>query len=104
MEIHATITVNVYFSSGVDQLKTLIQQLGANMANELADLQREVTENNDVIDSAVTLIQGIKAKLDEAIASNNPAALAALSTALDTQSKKLADAVAANTPSGGNTP
>jgi hypothetical protein len=68
------------------------------MAGELAGLQAQVAANTDVIESAITLIQGIKAALDAAIASGDPAALAALSATLSSEDEKLAAAVAANTP------
>ena len=66
------------------------------MANELADLTTQVTETNTVIDSAVVLIQGLKAKLDAA--GTNPVALKALSDSLNTSEQALAAAVVANTP------
>lgn len=68
------------------------------MAGELAALQAQVTQNTTVIESAITLIQGIKAALDAAIASNDPAALTALSAELGAEDQKLAAAVQANTP------
>jgi chromosome segregation ATPase len=60
------------------------------------DLTAQVEENNNVIESAITLIQNIKAKLDEA--GTDPAKLQALKDALSTQDAKLAAAVASNTP------
>lgn len=68
------------------------------MANELVTLQGQVEKNTSVIESAVILIQGIKAALDTAIASGNPQALVDLSTTLGTEDDKLAAAVAVNTP------
>lgn len=67
------------------------------MAGELAALQAQVAANTDVIESAITLIQGIKAALDAAIASGNPQALADLSAQLASEDAKLAAAVQANT-------
>jgi hypothetical protein len=64
----------------------------------LDTLKSQVAANTTVIGSAVTLIQGLKAKLDEAIASGDPAALQALSDELATQDAALAQAVADNTP------
>lgn len=64
----------------------------------LDTLRTEVEENTTVINSAVTLINGLKAKLDAAIASGDPAQLEALSASLDSSSNALAAAVAANTP------
>jgi predicted RNA-binding Zn ribbon-like protein len=75
------------------------------MANELENLQREVQENNDVMQSAIALINGLKTKLDEAIAGGDMSQVQALSDQLDQNSNALAQAVAANTPSetGGQT-
>lgn len=68
------------------------------MAGELDNLKAQVAKNTDVIGSAKTLIVGIKAKLDAAIASGDPAQLQALSDQLAADDQGLADAVAANTP------
>lgn len=67
-----------------------------NMADELAGLTAQVAANTTVIESALTLIQGLKAKLDAA--GTDPAALKALSDSLGAEDQKLVDAVAANTP------
>jgi hypothetical protein len=68
------------------------------MAGELAALQASVARVKTVEDSAIALLQGLKAQLDAAIASGDPAALQALSDALGTDSDALAAAVTANTP------
>lgn len=68
------------------------------MANELNDLTAKVTAIVDVSESVIVLLTGIKQKLDDAIAANNPAALAALSASLGTETDKLAAAIVANTP------
>ena len=68
----------------------------------LTDLQTEVAENKTVMGSAVALLEGLKAKLDEAIASGDPAALQALSAELDANTNALANAVSANTPADPN--
>lgn len=68
------------------------------MADELNTLKTEVAENKEVIGSAILLLKGLKQRLDDAIASGDPAELTALSNALDTQSKDLAQAVVENTP------
>jgi hypothetical protein len=52
-----------------------------------------------VMASAVLLLQGLKTRLDEAIASGDPAALMALSAELDANTNALAAAVTQNTPS-----
>ncbi len=75
----------------------IIQTLEKVMA-ELDDLKAAVAKETEVDESAIVLLQGLKAKLDAAIAAGDPAALKALSDSLGTESQKLADAVAANTP------
>ncbi len=62
----------------------------------LDDLRTEVEEQGSVVDGAVTLLVGLKAALDAA--GTDPVALAALSAQLDANTKKLADAIVANTP------
>ncbi len=65
---------------------------------ELETLRAAVARNTSVVDSAMTLLKGLKSALDAAIASNDPAALAALSAELGTSSDALAASVVANTP------
>jgi len=60
------------------------------------DLQAAVTAEDTVIDSAITLIQGIPALI--AAAGVDPAKLAALQSDITAKSGALAAAVAANTP------
>lgn len=85
-------------SAELGKIRHAISQTGALIMATLADLQTKVTNNTTVISSALTLIQGLKAQLDAAIASNDPAALQALSDQLDSADSSLAAAVAANTP------
>ena len=66
------------------------------MSQELDDLTVEVTEMGTVIDSAILLIQGLAARLQEI--ADDPAAIRALATELDTQADELAAAVAAVPP------
>lgn len=75
-----------------------IQTLEITMAGVLDELVAKVEANGNAVSSAIAALQGIKAKLDEAIASNDPAKLQELSDALGAQSTALADAVVANTP------
>lgn len=100
------IDLNVYFHSTAEdiilsklvELLNVVTKQGKHMAQDLTNLATKVSANSDVIDSAVTLLNGIKAKLDEAIAANDPAALQALSDALAADTQELADAVVKNTP------
>lgn len=64
----------------------------------LQDLQEQVRKNSDVIGSAVTLIQGFKTRLDEAIAADDPRQVQALSDELGQSTQALAHAVAESTP------
>ncbi len=68
------------------------------LAQELETLKQQVAANTTVIGSAKDLLVGLKKKLDDAIASGDPAQLTALSDELKTQDDALAAAVVANTP------
>lgn len=74
----------------------LINQKLDKMATTLADLQSEVTAEDTVIDSAVTLIQGLAAQV--AALAPNQAAIDALAADIKAKSDGLAAAVAAGTP------
>ena len=99
-----TIDLNIFSHPGAsphieDQLNRIldaINQIGMTMANELADLTTKVSDTKTVIDSAIVLIQGIKAALDAA--GSNPVALKALSDSLAASDAALAAAIVANTP------
>jgi chromosome segregation ATPase len=80
---------------GVQIDKAALTQGGVIMA-ELDDLQAAVAAEDAGVDSAIALLNGLAAKLDAAIASGNPAALVALSTAIKTKTQTLADAVVAD--------
>lgn len=64
---------------------------------QLDDLEAQVKANTDVEASAVTLIQGLAAKI--AAAGTDPAKLTALQNELKSSADSLAAAVSANTPS-----
>ena len=76
-------------------LQTLATQ-GAMMAGELARLSTEVSEIGTVVDSAVSLINGLAQQIRDL--ATDPAALNALADSLDTKAGELAAAVVANTP------
>lgn len=68
---------------------------------DFTGVNAEVTRLTDVVQSAVSLINGIAAKIDEAVSANDAGdntALAGLADSLRAQSDGLAAAVAANTP------
>lgn len=69
--------------------------------NELETLQQEVAETKTVMQSAKTLIIGLKERLDAA--GTDPVKLKAMSDDLDQGANDLAAAVAANTPADGGT-
>jgi hypothetical protein len=84
---------------------TLTQSIHAQnqkIMEELAVLTQEVAETKTVMASAVTLLQGLKARLDAA--GTDKVKLAELSADLDTNTNALAAAVAANTPAEGEPP
>lgn len=99
------INVDVVFRSATDEkllskiaeILTAIQLLGKTMANELDELTSRVTASGDATDSAVLLLNGLKARLDAA--GTDPVALKALSDALGTNTDELAAAIIMNTPS-----
>lgn len=95
-----TLPIAVHFV-GEQQVYNLLNQVLTSIGtimSALDTLKTEVAQNTEVIASAVTLINGLKAKLDAAIASGDPAQLEALSASLDSSSNALAAAVATNTP------
>lgn len=68
------------------------------VAGELDKLEADVAAQATVIDSAVALLGGLKAALDAAIASGDPARLTALSSEIETKTAALSTAVTTNTP------
>lgn len=67
--------------------------------DELTVLTQEVTETKTVMASAVTLIKGLKERLDAA--GTDPVKLKELSDSLDAGTNELAAAITANTPAEG---
>ena len=66
------------------------------MSLELDALTAQVTENESLEQSAITLIQGIAAQL--AAAKDDPVKIQALADSLKGSAASLADAITANTP------
>lgn len=64
----------------------------------LDDLTAKVAALKTVDDSVVATLDGLKAKLDEAIASGDPAKLQELSDAIGAETTRLANAVTNDTP------
>lgn len=74
----------------------LIHERLMSMSKELDDLKAQVAADTAVESSAISLIQGLAARI--AASSDNPAALQALTSELNASSTALAAAVTANTP------
>lgn len=86
--------LNFLFAPVLDR----INQLETRVMSVLSDLQDKVAAAVTVEESAITLLQGLKKALDDALASNDTAALQALSDQIGAETQKLADAITANTP------
>lgn len=85
----------------LDQILTklnLILTKENQMAGELDQLEADVAGIGTVVDSAVTLLGGLKAQLDAAIASGDMSRVAAVNATLEAKTQALAAAVVANTP------
>jgi hypothetical protein len=83
----------------LDKIFDILEQIKTKetiIMGDLDALEAQVTANVTVEQSAITLIQGIAAQLAAII--NDPAAIAAMVTQLNTSAAALAAAVAANTP------
>lgn len=73
-------------------IQDLIQKETLHMSAELDALTAAVANNNDVVESALTLISGLRDQL--LAAGTDPVALQALADSLAAEDQKLADAVA----------
>lgn len=82
----------------LDQILTIVINQGAQIMATLQDLQAAVTAEDTVIDSAITLLQGLAAQI--AALTPNQAAIDALAADISAKTQALADAVVANTPGG----
>lgn len=82
-------------------LSRILQTTGEIMANELDQLEQRVTAQGTVIDSAVTLLAGLKQALDDAITSGDMARVQAVSDQIEVKTQALAAAVQTNTPAAG---
>ena len=82
-------------------LTTVIQKEGQLMA-AIDDIQADVTAEDTVIDSVITLLTQLTGALKDA--GVDPVKLAALRNDIQTKTKALANAVVANTPAAPPTP
>lgn len=64
----------------------------------IQDLTSHIEAQTSVEDGVITLLQTISQQLKDAQASNDPAAIQAAIDQIDANTKKLSDAVVANTP------
>ena len=77
-----------------DELRKELSRMTAVMDALVAAVSKEDTE----IDSAIALLQGITKQLQDALASNDPAAVQKVVDDITAKTQTLADAVVANTP------
>lgn len=77
------------------KLTTIIKQ-EKELMSEIDTLTTDVENNASVTDSVVTMISGLAQQIRDL--SGNPAALQELANSLEASTKKLSDAVVANTP------
>jgi chromosome segregation ATPase len=92
LHVHGELATEKILSK-LDLFNTKIEKIMA----DLTKLEADVTAQATVIASAVTLLQGLKQKLDEA--GTDKVKLAALSSSIESQTQSLSAAVVANTPS-----
>ncbi len=86
--------VHLELSQRATETLDAILAQGVSMSAALDKITAEVTETKGIIQSAVTLINGLAGQIRDL--KDDPAALDALADSLDSDSKALADAVAAN--------
>ena len=82
--------------SAITAVTSAITQLGVDMSQELDALEAEVSRNTTVDQSAITLLQGLAAQIEQL--KTDPVKLQALADSMRGSSDALAAAVAANTP------
>jgi hypothetical protein len=97
VHFHFPPELTAYFVRRQDDIPSILRHVEAVMAT-LADVKAKVDAQGTVIESAVTLINGISQQLKDALANNDPTAVQAVIDELDAQDQSLAAAVAANTP------
>jgi len=88
----------------LDLLIRNIEAMSTTISANLQALETQIAQNTSVEGSAVTLIQGLAAQLQAALASGDDAALPALTQQLNASATALAAAIAANTPAAPSTP
>ena len=86
----------------IDARTRSIQQMEVTEMADLTQLTADVAANNDAVQSAITLLNGLKAALDAA--GTDPAALKDLSDKIEASTAALSAAVVANTPAAPPSP
>lgn len=98
--IHAPV-VNIYSMDDttiLSQLSAVLERLNL-MSPQMQALVDAVQQNTSVTNSAVALIQGLKAMVDQAAQGSNDPVIAQLAQAIGEADAALAAAITANTPS-----
>lgn len=101
------LVINVYLGdpSGAPKILTAISNLKDILMATLTDLKNAVAAESGVVQSAITLLNGLTAKIQTLIdAGADPAAFQALVDDVKQQTSDLAAGVAANTPAAPPTP
>lgn len=80
----------------IEQALNLFNERMCKMALDFNRLETEVAQNNDAVQSVITLLTSIAQEIRDSAA--NQAKITALADRLDAQTQALADAVVANTP------
>ena len=82
------------------QILAILQQEEKQMATTqtMTDLENAISQNNTVMGSAVTLIEGLIQQLKDAAASGDDAAVEAKAAEILANTQALSAAIAANTP------
>jgi hypothetical protein len=96
VDIHLTVQhLHITLAGDCDPFAAINLRLDKIM-NVLTDLQAAVAAEDTVIDSAITLLQGLSAALTAA--GTDPVALAALNADITAKTASLSAAITANTP------
>lgn len=97
MDRHEALFILCFLSLAVSTITLVkLKSIETKIMAALDDLTNAVAAEDTVIDSAITLLKGLKDALDAA--GTDPVRLAALSADIAAKTQALADAVAANTP------
>lgn len=96
IDIYHHITFDASPFASIERALAVLITKGNAMSAQLDTLTNEVAETKTVVQSAVTLIEGLAQQIRDL--KDDPAALEALAAELDSTTNALAAAVTANTP------